>query len=87
MLSFLFISACILLTPLWILSTWMQIRVNEELPEERQLSWWFRNYRQVERIYRAQHPDSIVPDLTRYGTYLVMALFATMILVAIIQRH
>ncbi len=87
MLVFLFICVCVLLTPLWILSTWMKIRVNEELPEDRQLSWWSRNYRQVERIYREQHPDSIVPDLTRYGGYLALALFAAIILVGIIQRH
>jgi hypothetical protein len=87
MLVFLFICVWVLLTPLWILSTWMKIRVNEELPEDRRLSWWSRNYRQVERIYREQHPDSIVPDLTRYGGYLTLALFAAIVLVRIIQRH
>lgn len=87
MLFFLFICAAVLLTPLWILSTWMKIRVNDELPENRQLSWWSRNYREVERVYREQHPDSIVPDLTRYGGYLVIALFVAMILVSIFAKH
>jgi hypothetical protein len=72
--------------PLDVLSIWMKIRVNEALPEDRRLSWWSRNYRQVERIYGEQHPESVLPDLSRYAGYLVMALFAALILVGIIQR-
>jgi hypothetical protein len=72
--------------PLDVLSIWMKIRVNEALPEDRRLSWWSRNYRQVERIYGEQHPESVLPDLSRYAGYLVMALFAALILVRIIQR-
>jgi hypothetical protein len=72
--------------PLDVLSIWMKMRVNEELPEDQRLSWWSRNYRQVERIYGEQHPDSVLPDLSRYVGYLVMALFAAFILVGIIQR-
>jgi hypothetical protein len=68
------------------LSAWMKMRVNEELPEDRRLSWWSRNYRQVNQVYGDQHPDSILPDLNRYGGYLVMALFAASILVGILSR-
>jgi hypothetical protein len=69
-----------------VLSIWMKMRVNEALPQDRHLTWWSRNYRQVERIYGEQHPDSVLPDLSRYGGYLTMALFVAMILVGIIQR-
>ncbi len=72
--------------PLDGLQIWMKMRVNEGLPEGRRLTWWSRNYRQVERNYGEQHPDSVLPDLSRYGGYLVMALFAAMILVGMIQR-
>ena len=73
--------------PLDIVSTWMKIRANEELPADRRLSWWSRNYRQVERIYGEQHPDSILPDLSRYGGYLAVSLFAAMILMGLVSRN
>lgn len=81
--------ACILALgiPLDVLSIWMKVRVNEELPEDRRLSWWSRNYRQVERIYGEQHPDSVLPDLSRYAGYLVITLFVALILVGIMQRR
>jgi hypothetical protein len=70
-----------------VISVWMKMRVNEELPEDRRLSWWSRDYRQVNRIYSEQHPDSILPNLNRYGGYLAMALFATIALAGILQRN
>jgi hypothetical protein len=60
--------------------------VNEELHEDRRLSWWSRNYRQVNRIYGERHPESILPDLNRYAGYLAIALFAAMILLGITSR-
>jgi len=72
--------------PLDFLLVWMKMRVNEALPDDRRLSWWSRNYRQVERVYGEQHPDSVLPDLSRYAGYLVMALFAALILVGITLR-
>lgn len=30
----------------------IKIRINERLPEDRRLSWWWRDYRQVNRVYR-----------------------------------
>jgi hypothetical protein len=72
--------------PLDVLAMWMKVRVNETLPEDRRLSWWSRNYRQVEQIYGDQNPDSVLPDLSRYAGYLVMALFAALILAGIIQK-
>jgi hypothetical protein len=38
---------------------------------------------EIQRIYREQHPDNIVQDLTRYGRFVVMALFAAIILLGI----
>jgi hypothetical protein len=64
----------------------MKVRVNEELPEDRQLSSWSRNFEEVRRLYREQHPDSILPDLNRYGYYLALALMAAMILLGISSK-
>jgi hypothetical protein len=69
-----------------LVSAWMKIRVNKELPADRRLSWWSRNYRQVQRSYGEQHPGSLLPELSRYGGYLAAALFAAMILVGILSR-
>jgi uncharacterized iron-regulated membrane protein len=66
------------------LQIWMKRRVNENLPEDRRLSWWSRNYRQVERIYEERHPESILPGLSRYGGYLVLALLAAAVLVSLV---
>jgi hypothetical protein len=73
--------------PVDIVSTWMKIRLNEELPTDRRLSWWSRNYRQVERMYRERHPDSLLPDLSRYGGYFAVSLFAAMILMGLLSRN
>jgi hypothetical protein len=72
--------------PLDILCVWMKKRVNEELPEDLRLSWWSRNYRQVERLYGEQNPDSILPDLSRYGYYVALALMGVMVLLAVTSR-
>jgi|SRR5579872_602994 len=69
-----------------IVSPWMKIQVNRKLPADRRLSWWSRNYRQLERIYSEQHPDSSLPESSRYGSYLAVNLFAAMILVGILSR-
>jgi hypothetical protein len=86
MLVALFICVFVFGIALDVLSIWMKTRVNEDLPRSSRLTWWSRNYRQVERIYGQQHPDSILPDLSRWGGYLVMALLASLILVGIISR-
>jgi hypothetical protein len=64
----------------------MKMHINEELPEDQRLSWWSRNYREVNRIYSERHPDSVLPDLNQYGYYLALALMAGMILLAITSR-
>jgi hypothetical protein len=69
-----------------VVSIWMKTRVNEGLPADRRLSWWSRNYRLVERIYGEQHPDSVLPDLSRYGGYLAVVLFVVTVLVGIASR-
>ena len=73
--------------PLDILSIWMKARVNGDLPEDQRLSQWSRNYRQVNRLYGEQHPDSILPDLSRYGYYFVLALMGAMIFLGITSRR
>ena len=65
----------------------MKARVNERLPEDQQTSWWFRDYWRVYRLYEEQNPDSILPDLCRYGYYFALALMAVMILLALSHRH
>ena len=84
MSAFLIISVFVVGIPLNILSIWMKMRVNENLPEDRRLSWWSRNFRDVERIYGEQHPQSVLPDLSRYGSYLTIALLAAAVLVSFI---
>jgi hypothetical protein len=74
MVVFLFICIFVLGIPLNFLSMWMKMSVNENLPDESRLSWWSRDFREVERIYGEQNPDSILPDLSRYGSYVLIAL-------------
>lgn len=68
------------------LSIWMKLRANEELPEGRRLSWWSRNYREVNQSYGKLHPDSVLPDLNAWCGYLVLALVGGLIVVGLIQR-
>jgi len=44
-----------------LVSRWMRARVNQELPEDSQVSWWSHDDRRVEQIYSEQHPDSVLP--------------------------
>ena len=69
------------------LSVWMKIRVNERLPEDRRLTWWSKNYGQVNRLYAQQQPNSILPDLNRAGMFLVIALFVTLIVTSFVIRN
>jgi len=69
------------------LSIWMKTRVNEELPEGSRLSWWSRDYRQINQSYGKLHPDSILPDLNGWCGYLVLALVGVLIVVGFIQRN
>jgi len=68
------------------ISIWMKVRVNEELPEDRRLSWWSRDFREVNRLYRGKHPDSSLPDLDQYGGYFLYGLVAVVIVIGIMQR-
>ena len=69
-----------------ILSVHMKMRVNADLPVDRRLSWWSRSYRQVNRLYSEQHPDSILPDLNRFGGYVALALFGATLIVSLLAR-
>jgi hypothetical protein len=72
--------------PLDFLSLGMRMRVNEELPEDRQVPGWPRNYRRVEQIYGEQHPNSVIPGLSLYGRYTTLGLMGAIILLAITSR-
>jgi len=61
----------------------MMRRVNEQLSADKRLSWWSRNYRQVNKFYAERFPASMLPTLQRGITVLVFALFAMMILTGI----
>ncbi|MGA7402787.1 MAG: hypothetical protein WCC99_05325 [Candidatus Sulfotelmatobacter sp.] len=76
----------VLVIPLNVLSLWMKARVNEELPDDQQLSLLSRDYSKVNRLYGEQHPDSILPSLNGYGYYLAVALMAAMILLGFTSR-
>jgi len=73
--------------PLNILSVWIKPRVNERLPEDQRTSWWYRDYSRVYGLYEEQNPDSILPNLSRYGYYLLLALTAIMILLGLSLRR
>jgi hypothetical protein len=64
----------------------MKIRVNEQRVEGQQLSWWSRNFREVNRMYREQYPNSILPTLDRYLGYVLYALFAGAVLTGAILK-
>jgi hypothetical protein len=83
MLLALFLCIFALGVPLDVLSIWMKMHVNKELPEEERLSWWSRNYWKVEDIYSEQHPDSVLPKISRYGGFLILALLAAAFLLGL----
>jgi len=83
MLLAFFICIFVLGVPLDILSIWMKMRVNQALPENERLSWWSRNYWRVEDIYSEQDPDSILPKVSRYGGFLILALLIASFLLSI----
>ena len=62
----------------------MKVRVNERLPEGQRTSWWYRDYWRVYRLYEEQNPDSILPDLTRAGTVVAIALVAVMVVMGLV---
>jgi hypothetical protein len=83
MLLALFICIFALGIPLDVLSIWMKMRVNKELPEGERLCWRSRNYRKVEDTYSEQHPDSILPKVSRYGGFIILALLIAAFLLSI----
>jgi hypothetical protein len=52
-----------------IISISMKIRVNDRRPHDQKLSWWSRDFREVNRAYRECYPESVLPDVDRYGGY------------------
>ncbi len=67
-----------------VVSVAMIFRVNERLPEGHKLAWWRRDnyWGRVNRAYREQFPDSILPDLESYLTYTMIALIVVLVLVS-----
>ena len=83
----LFVCFVVVAIPSGFLSLWMRIRVNEQLPEDRQVLWWPRgNYSRVEELYGEQNPDSWMPSLSQYGRYTALALMGAMILLGITSK-
>jgi hypothetical protein len=68
-------------------SLWLRMRVNEEVSEDRQVSWLSRDYGRVEDIYSELHPDSVLPGVSRYGRYLLMALMAGILLLGFTAKR
>ncbi len=82
----LFIVIAALGIPLNVIATVMHFRVNSVLPEGRRISWWARNFREVNRAYRQYFPDSVLPDIDQYGGYAVWGLLAALIVVGVFIR-
>jgi len=57
----------------------MKTTVNDRLPEDRKLSWWGHDFRQVNRNYREFFPDSSLPDVAGALWYGLLALFVVSI--------
>ena len=69
-----------------IISITMKIRVNGQRVEGQRLSWWSRDFREVNRKYREYYLSSILPDIDRYISYLVYALFAAVVLTGTLSK-
>jgi hypothetical protein len=82
----LFVCFMVVAIPAGFLSLWMRVRVNEQLPEDRQVPWWSKDYGRIEELYAEQNPDSWMPSLGQYGCYLALALMGAMILLGITSR-
>lgn len=80
-------SLVILAIPLNVIAWLMKSRVNAALPEDKQFSWWSRDFRGVNRAYRENFPNSVLPDIDRYGGYAIWILFAGLILVSLLSRN
>ena len=69
-----------------IISIIMKIRVNASRSDDQKLSWWSRDFREVNRAYQEYDPDSVMPDLDKYGTYVLFAFLAAILLVSITSK-
>jgi hypothetical protein len=71
----LIVPALLLNFVLGILHVFMKVSVNLDLPEGKKLSWWARNdYGLVRRTYAVHNPNSILPDVSMAGWYLMIVL-------------
>jgi hypothetical protein len=68
----LMVPALLLSFVLGVLYLFMKLSVNLDLPEGKQLSWWRKDYYVVERTYAEQNSNSILPQLSRGGRYLMI---------------
>jgi hypothetical protein len=64
----------------------MKRRINQGLSEGSRLTWWSRNYAEVNRMYRESYPESRLPDIAQYCGYVAGAFFAALVLSAFIFR-
>jgi hypothetical protein len=64
----------------------MKIRVNSKRLDGEKFPWWVRDFRRVNQKYSEYYPNSILPDIDRYGGYFLYGLFAVVILAGLLQN-
>jgi hypothetical protein len=70
----LLVPTVVLSAVLSVLYLFMKLSVNLDPPKEKQLSWWSKDYFVVERTYAEQNPERVLPQLSRAGLCLIIAL-------------
>lgn len=68
------------------ISATMKFRVNARRFDDQKLSWWSRDFREVNRAYREHYPASVLPGVDRYSYYLLLALFVALLLIGVLSR-
>jgi len=68
------------------ISLTMKLRVNEKRDEGVKLSWWSRDFRETNRLYREYYPASSLPDMDTCVGYLVYALLVAFLLTGLLKK-
>jgi hypothetical protein len=69
-----------------IISITMKLRLIDDGVPNNRFSWWSRDFREVNRMYREHYPNSVWPSIDRYVGYLVYALFAAVVLTGTLSK-
>jgi hypothetical protein len=64
----------------------MKLRVNSMRPEDQRLSWWARDFREVNRAYREYYPASALSEIDHYAFYFLLVAFAAFVLTSIFTK-